>query len=196
LHRDLDIVLFDTSTDPRFLNIFPYGVLREPMASLKRAHMIILTRSQGNDDILVKDINQFTSAEIYRAQFDFSALVSSTQRLPVSHLSSKSVSLFAGIGNFMAFTKQVTPLTRKLDFALELADHQQYSIALLRKIRSMAERFNSDCLVTTYKDWVKFGSFDFGRETYYLDLKVELDPPVNQLAMSICDILKLGRKSD
>ena len=40
---------------------------------------------------------------------------------------------------------------------------------------------------------MKLGSFDFGREVYYLGLSIDLDPGEEKLAQKIMQILKLQR---
>jgi tetraacyldisaccharide 4'-kinase len=96
-------------------------------------------------------------------------------RLPVTYLKSRSVFLFAGIGHFGVLMEQVKRLAGKLAGTMELEDHQSFDAALLERIRSAAERTKADLILTTAKDWVKLGDFDFGRETYYLGLTVRID---------------------
>lgn len=194
LHRDLDIITYDVSVETRLLRPFPYGILREQLTALKRAHVVVLTRIE-TDEMAVSARRQIAEvnpeAEVYNAHFSIAELVASNGRFPVKLLSVRSALLFAGIGSFDSFVKQVRPLVRKLDFALELADHQRYNRALLMRIKDVADRFNSECVVTTGKDWVKVGRFDFGRESYYLELKMDLEPSVEQLISGITETLKL-----
>src|SRR5207244_12530469 len=44
LHRDLDIVLIDATCPWGYGHLLPRGLLREPISSLKRAHVAMLTR--------------------------------------------------------------------------------------------------------------------------------------------------------
>jgi tetraacyldisaccharide 4'-kinase len=46
LHRDLDIVVVDTSQPLKFNRIFPSGTLREPLSGLHRCDMIVFLGSQ------------------------------------------------------------------------------------------------------------------------------------------------------
>ncbi len=47
-------------------------------------------------------------------------------------------------------------------------------------------------LLTTGKDWVKLGDYDFGREVCYLNQIVDLDPGEEKLISRIKTRLKLG----
>jgi tetraacyldisaccharide-1-P 4'-kinase len=73
-----------------------------------------------------------------------------------------------------------------------LSDHQQYDVNLLQDIKRQADSHNSDIIITTCKDWVKTNDFDFGREFYYLDLVVDLDPGEEKLREYIIETLKLS----
>jgi len=55
LQRDIDIVLIDAANPFGNKRLFPEGMLREPLTALKRAHVIILTKSDiaGNESIVI-----------------------------------------------------------------------------------------------------------------------------------------------
>jgi tetraacyldisaccharide 4'-kinase len=120
-------------------------------------------------------------------------LVGHQSRYPVKYLEDKSLFLFAGIGNFKVFRKQVATLSAQVDCALEFSDHQVYDTKILTRIRQQAAKLNSDVILTTGKDWVKLGDFDFGRETYYLDQNVDLDPGEEKLIRLVEDRLHLKK---
>lgn len=199
LYRDIDIVTFDASIENNLYNLFPYGILREPLSSLKRADKIIITRSNLNSEInslTTKLKKHNNTAKFYKAAFVNDELVSTERKFSVKYLNDKSVFLFAGIGNFRALKKQVSSLVSSLDFALELSDHQAYDQELLGKIKKLAKSHNSDIILTTAKDWVKLGNFDFGREIYYLGLSIDLDPGEEKLIAEVIENLKLTKKID
>ena len=194
LWRDFDIVAFDVSVEERLLRPFPYGILREKLSSLRRAQTIVLTRTDLDHAISsVRDLlsRYSPNAEVINSTFTISELVAGDKRYPTKLLQVRSAFLFAGIASFESLLRQVKPMVRKLDFALELADHQRYNRALLHRIKGMADRFGSECILTTGKDWVKVGHFDFGRESYYLELEVELQPSVDQFIDRLAQILKV-----
>ena len=194
LNRDVDIVTFDGAVKSHYLKAFPYGLLREPIFALKRADILVITRANMSRDIeaIENRLNEINpSADHYRAQFKIGELVGKDNRLPVKYLDDKSVFLFAGIGNFRPLKKQVASLVSDLDYALELSDHQVYDSATLAHIKKMADKFDSDVILTTAKDWVKIGDYDFGRNIYYLTLTVDLDPGEEKLVSSLIDKLDL-----
>jgi tetraacyldisaccharide 4'-kinase len=197
LARDVDIVTFDAAVGKNLLRLFPYGVLREPMSSLRRADVIIITRAKFARDLkqLQSELRRLSpDADLYSARFEATELLGRDRRLPVKYLKDKSVFLFAGVGNFKPLKRQVAALCGDLDYALELSDHQRYHRRLLEKIKAMADKFDSDVILTTGKDWVKLGDFDFGREIYYLSQKVDLDPGEEKLIAKLQAMLAMERK--
>lgn len=199
LERDINLVTYDAGVKKRLLKSFPYGILREPVSAIRRADVVVVTRSRFAKDLnlLMKRLQKIhPKADYYNAAFSITSLVSQGQSMPVKYLEDKSVFLFAGVGNFQVLKKQVFALSGDLDYAWELSDHQQYNQTLLDEIKAMAEELDSDVIVTTSKDWVKLGNFDFGREIYYLDLSVDLNPGEEKLMESIMARLGLKNRRD
>ncbi len=197
LARDIDLVAYDAGLKKRFLKPFPYGMLREPRRALGRADVIIITRAKFALDInaIRRDIRKVSpGAQIFHAGFVAENLVGAEQTLSVKYAEDKSVFLFAGIGNFRSLERQVSAISADLDHALEFSDHQIYGRADLERIKQLADKYDSDFILTTHKDWVKLGDFDFGREIYYLDLTVDLDPGEEKLLEYIKKTLHLSRR--
>ncbi len=197
LKRDLNLVTYDAAVQRHKLRMFPRGVLREPLGALRRADVIVLTRTKFARDLsrLKQRLSKIhPGGNIYNAQFEAVDLLGGEDRLSVKYLEDKSVFLFAGIGNFRALRKQVTALAADVDCALELSDHQQYSRELLEEIKRQATLAGSDLILTTGKDWVKLGGFDFGREIYYLNQHIDLDPGEEKLIAYVKDKLGLVQR--
>jgi tetraacyldisaccharide 4'-kinase len=175
------------------LKMFPRGVLREPLRAIRRADVVVVTRSKFARDLnrLLQRLQKVhPGGEFYHAQFSADDLVGREERRSIKYLEDKSVFLFAGVGNFRALRKQVAALAADIDCAMELSDHQQYDRELLEQIRDAAATAGSDLILTTGKDWVKLGDFDFGREVYYINQRLDLDPGEEKLLAYIMQ--KLG----
>lgn len=199
LDRDIDIVTYDAGIKRKFLRPFPYGLLREAMSALKRADVIIITRAKFAKDLhgLKQRLKRICDdAEHYHAQFTATHVIGHNQTLSVKYLEDKSVTLFAGVGNFGSLRRQVSALCADLDHAMELSDHQEYDEELLNKIKSIADEHDSDLILTTGKDWVKIEHFDFDREIYYLNQTVDLDPGEEKLVAYLQKKLNLKRRAN
>jgi len=104
--------------------------------------------------------------------------------------------LFAGIGNFRHFRKQTASLVGDIAGWIEFSDHQIYNQKQLEMIKSRATESGADMILTTGKDWVKLPNFDFGRDIYYLNLSIDLDPGEERLTQRLLELpgLKSRRK--
>ena len=197
LARNINLVTYDAAIKKHLIRMFPRGMLREPLTALRRADIIVITRSNFARDLhkLRRRLQGIhPEADLYHAQFGADELIGRTQTRSVKYMEDKSVFLFAGVGNFRALEKQVAALAGDLDYAMELSDHQQYDQELLQEIKTEAEEWDSDLIVTTAKDWVKLGDFDFGREIYYLNLRIDLDPGEEKLIQNIQQKLNLVKR--
>jgi tetraacyldisaccharide 4'-kinase len=56
LYRDIDILLIDASDPFGNEKLFPEGRLREPLRSMKRAHVIVLTKADAVNDGTIKTL--------------------------------------------------------------------------------------------------------------------------------------------
>ncbi len=197
LQRSLNIVVLDSTAPDRDWRMFPLGVLREPFSAVRRADAIVLNQRNetANTAALAARLSSFKSnLKLYQARFVSEELIARNERFPVTILKEKRVLLFAGIANFVQLHKQVETISGHPVQAMELPDHQHYDGAVLEGIKQKASREKCDLLVTTGKDWVKLGSFDFGVKCCYLDLKMELEPSADSLANWICVELHLEAK--
>ena len=199
LHRDFDIVTYDAGIKAPLLKMFPYGVLREPKSSLKRADVIVITRAKFAEDIALLSErlkNIAPQAQVYSARFQTGELIGHNQNRSTKYLEDKAVLIFAGIGNFKAFHKQMRALTSNLDHVIELSDHQVYADKVLDRIKKKADKYGSEVIVTTGKDWYKVRHFDFGRELYYLSQVIDLDPGEEKLVNMLIEKTGIGQKEN
>ncbi len=194
LARDINLVTYDASLKELQLKPFPYGLLRESHKALSRADVMIMTRVKEGSEIGARreKLQQLSPhAGLYQAGFRATEIIGRGRSHPAEFLQDKSVFLFAGIGNFTALEQEVSALSSRIDFAIEFADHQKYDRQVMDQIKQAADHHNSDLILTTLKDWVKVGNFDFGRELYYLNQVVDVYPGVEELMTDVKRRLKL-----
>jgi tetraacyldisaccharide 4'-kinase len=158
LARDLDIVLVD-GTDP-FGNtrLFPAGILREPLSALRRAEVVLITRSDRAADLegLKASIRNHTSATIITSTHRPAALVdvATGATKPLSILKEAHVLAFAGIARPDSFEASLNGLGAEITMFRSYPDHHSYSLTDLRVLLEEAAR-TASLLVTTEKDGVK-----------------------------------------
>jgi tetraacyldisaccharide 4'-kinase len=159
LARSLDIVLIDALEPFGRGGVFPLGRLREPLAALERAGVILITRSGFSD--LAEAIEQETrswnpNAPIFRADVQPLAWVdqASGVDLPLDPRPFERAGVFCGLGNPLAFRRTLERMgVHPVDW-VEFEDHHSYRP---RELRHMAHQFRArraTALVTTEKDAV------------------------------------------
>ena len=159
LARDLDIVLLDALNPFGGGAVFPMGRLREPLAGLSRADIVILTRSESSDLGLAieRQVRRWNfRAPIFRARLEPQAWVDrrSGCRHPVAEPPFGKVGAFCGVGNPQSFHRTLEHLNVRLADWLEFHDHHHYRPRELRHLAAQFHAKGATALVTTYKDVV------------------------------------------
>jgi tetraacyldisaccharide 4'-kinase len=168
LWRDLDVILLDATRPTDRQRLFPGGMLREPMSSLKRAGCVLFTRC-----------DQVEPAELTRQrawlakrfpQLPHAATVHSPTELigpdgpePID-LSGTSVAVFSGIGHPPAFIKTVAQLGATVAASREYPDHHPYTRDDVDELTRWAAALPAEVetVLCTQKDWVKLRVGEFG----------------------------------
>ncbi len=165
LGRDLDIVLIDATCPFGFEHLLPRGLLREPVASLSRAHAVVLTRYDQVSDLdrrevvrrirgLVPDTPIFFCRHRIESIEPLQGAGSSLQ--PSSEWRGERVVLFAGIARPEAFARTVEERGVRTVGAHWFPDHHAYRPA---DISQLIRRFpDHEMLLTTEKDAVKLST--------------------------------------
>jgi len=161
IKRDLDMVILDSTQDFNSNHLLPWGSLREPLTSLKRAGSVVLNIPQpiGRDRLrplverLAPQAQIFTCTQKiarFAALPDWLQMTGSGDNpIPVSAF------LFAAIGNpgrFRSDAEACGIVVRGTWFG---RDHSAPSPGLLKKIVREARRQGAEVLLITEKDAVK-----------------------------------------
>tara|TARA_B100000945_G_C20402197_1_gene607963 strand:+ start:854 stop:1765 length:912 start_codon:yes stop_codon:yes gene_type:complete len=161
LARDLDIVLIDATCPFGYGRLLPAGLLREPLASLSRAAMVIITRV---DQVSASDVKAIrTVIHKYNSEVtivEFSHLVEGLENysgmvMGLNALVGKKVLAFAGIGNPPAFHKLLQAQGIHITECVEFEDHHRYDRDDIQQILSKAEDISAEAIICTMKDLVK-----------------------------------------
>jgi tetraacyldisaccharide 4'-kinase len=162
LRRDLDLVLLDATCPWGYGYLFPRGLLREPSASLRRAHMILLTRC---DQVPAESVAQLRmeverwapAVPIAETTHQPAAWVNASgQATTLASLRDRPAAAFCGLGNPDAFRRTLEQLGMKVIAWRTFPDHHAYSREDIESLRDWArEQAANTVVVTTQKDLVK-----------------------------------------
>ncbi len=161
LSRDLDIVLIDATNPWGFGRLLPRGLLREPVSSLKRAHVAVITRVDQVDRDAVEAMRRTIQAgnpqiDIVEVAFPAARLVGAAGRMaPLESLAGRTVAAFCGIGNPAAFRARLETIGCTVrDFRM-YPDHHNYTRADIEDLARWIRPLAIDAVVCTQKDLVK-----------------------------------------
>ena len=182
LGRDLNIVLIDMTCPFGHGYLLPRGLLREPIASLARADVVILTRTDQVSEQQIHAVEQQirkTHASvpvIYCVHQPSGLLQSPSTTKRATELIQQRVALISGIGNPSAFRQSVVSLGAEVIDEFILPDHAQYDAQTMAKLDRWAQALDSvDALVCTHKDLVKIQSDRIGKvDLWALLIEAEL----------------------
>lgn len=162
LHRDLDIVVIDATCPFGYEHLLPRGLLREPLTSLRRADVAILSRAD-----LVSEAQQQAIRDRVLAihpQILWARAVHRPLGLlqwpedvrPLETLKGRSVAVLSAIGNPAAFVRSVAAVADVVE-VMSLPDHDPYAPETVAKVRDWLAALGDRVaeVVCTHKDLVK-----------------------------------------
>jgi tetraacyldisaccharide 4'-kinase len=161
LARDLDLVMLD-ALDPFGLGwLFPRGLLREPVGSLRRGSAIVVSRA----DLLEPEARRGLLGSVQRVAPAVPIVLSRHAPLelidadgrtyPLDELADREIIAFCGIGNPVGFRRTIVPLCGRLLDMKVYPDHHPYGASDVRELTAWAQSVPSNLVLTTQKDLVK-----------------------------------------
>ncbi|MBN2215194.1 MAG: tetraacyldisaccharide 4'-kinase [Bacteroidales bacterium] len=164
----LSILLIDYNRPLKSDHLLPYGNLRECESGIRRAHIVIVTKTPQSikpieKRIIIKDLKLFPYQFLYFTSFAYLEPVAvfkkaSKQKISYDYIKTNhaEVILVTGIANplpLLDFLKKYTERTEHIRFP----DHHDFSMNDIRKISQSFDRLNSKhkIIITTEKNAVR-----------------------------------------
>lgn len=178
LRRNLDIVLIDAASPWGGGNTIPGGLLREPLAALKRANILVITRSDQAPEPTLQAITArlktlAPDAPIFTARHAPARLRADGEAIPLESLRGKNVVMLSGIARPEAFKQTLKTLGAKIAAEFIVNDHQNFPPDFMAQARSRAKELNAP-IITTEKDEAKNPPVS---PLWILGINQELDNP-------------------
>ncbi|TWT83558.1 Tetraacyldisaccharide 4'-kinase [Planctomycetes bacterium CA13] len=170
LHRNLDIVVVDATEPFGFGHLLPRGLLREPLSSLRRADIVMLSRSDAVSEERTVEITQ----RIHHVKADIpvvrcthaptSLLEYPDQTRPLADIAGQNIAVVSAIGNPEAFKETLRKCGANIIDSRDLPDHDAYSPETVKGIREWCRSFVApvSMIVCTHKDLVKLCTDQLG----------------------------------
>jgi tetraacyldisaccharide 4'-kinase len=198
LARDLDIVTIDVTCPFGYDKMLPAGLLREPIAVLKRADAIVITRCNqvGENELaeLEKRLrllnpNMIIARSIHEPVY---AKAVDGRKINLDALKGKKVLAFCGIANPDAFFNTINEVGCDIADSKIYDDHYQYTDDCLADIYKQAVDSKADFVLTTQKDWTKIAQltpFKKGIPLTYLAIELKFISGEDKIIQLIEDTL-------
>ena len=161
LARNLNVVLLDATNPFGYGFHLPRGLLRESLSSLRRADVVLITRSdQVTEEQLtqikrtVQSIDCRLADCTFQVSFKPGGLVDPTgNEFAADEIHGKDVSLMTAIGNPDAFRGTCESLGAAVRSTHLFPDHHHYTSDDLQRVTDASA--DCECVLTTLKDLVK-----------------------------------------
>lgn len=202
LHRDLDIVVVDATCPYGYGYLLPRGMLREPLASIARADIAVLSRSNYVSEAERQSIRETYLSKNPRllwveAEHQPGRLIDYRDRTePLEGLTGKRVLAFCGIGNPQAFRRTLADCGAAVVDLYVLPDHARYDGDTVEQLEQWGQTQQAasdaavDLVVCTQKDLVKVRAAKIAGlplRAVQIDLQVHPDEPLLQRFMDLLD---------
>ncbi len=200
LARDLDIVLLD-ALDPFGLgSIFPRGLLREPVRSLKRAGVVVLSRADLVDEATRLSIRRRAEKsagplrwiEARHAPLDL--IDAELGSFSLESLTGQKVAAFCGIGNPEGFRRTLAGLGVDLVDFRAFPDHHAYTGPDVADLSRWVRDLGAELALTTQKDLVKLRTSSLGPVPLRaLRIGLEIMEGAEVLEQALSELLPSGK---
>ncbi|MDR3317507.1 MAG: tetraacyldisaccharide 4'-kinase [Puniceicoccales bacterium] len=176
LRSTLRMALVDKSNPFGNHYLLPRGILREPLSHLDRASCILLTKSDGKQNILleqkIRKVNHKAQIiECYHKPCYFVAHPKGTI-CPLEMLKGKKVAIFCAIASPEGFERFILSLGANIIYKKRYIDHHRFTNNELEWINERSQE--ADFLLTTEKDAVRIAdNFQFTMPFFYMRVEVQ-----------------------
>ncbi len=165
LGKDLEILLINKRNPFGNGSLFPAGFLREPIGSVKRADLIILTHAdeQADEDantrktfsMLFKKAPQIPVLESIHRPLYLKDYTKDKKYLPKEFSSKRFLSL-CSLADPLSFEESLKKINLKPVKKVRFPDHYIYKSKDIEWLSFLAQKDNVEFILTTEKDWVRF----------------------------------------
>ncbi|MBU1083798.1 MAG: tetraacyldisaccharide 4'-kinase [Candidatus Omnitrophota bacterium] len=183
IKRDMNILLLDAASPFGNFALFPRGVLREPRSALKRADMIVLTKTDKTDEyakeILIKKIKALapgvpviiTRHNIIHVK-DVTGAIYSPKSLSLSKICAVS-----GLADPDYFNLMISRKGAKIALRFDFSDHYAYRQKDIDRILRRCREAGVEKIITTAKDYVKIKGLDISGiedKLFIVDINIDV----------------------
>lgn len=179
LRGAVNLLLIDKRNPFGNESLLPRGILREPIAHMRRANYVFVTKSDGKPDAELLatirqhhpkvDVIECAHAPKYLQSLDGS------QRLELTALKGKRVTAFSGIAVPESFEALLREQGAEIVHTRRFLDHHRFEREEIDEVYTGSREALAEWVLTTEKDAVRLpGDLQPTLPTYFLRLEIEI----------------------
>jgi len=181
IDKDLEVLVVNGHAPWGTGRLFPRGTLREPVAAVRRAHVIVITNPPPGDEVaaIERAVRRHgATAPVLTAMYQplEARRADGAERLAPDALPGRRLFAFAGLGFPRGFAETLSAAGVSLAGFVAFADHHWYSADDVQRLGARARAAGAEGLITTEKDAVRLR--DVGRPDlplWILSVKMSLE---------------------
>ena len=168
--RDLDILLLDASRALGGEPLLPAGRLREPVAAMSRANLVVFTRAEKADGTLqaVAKLNQFPVFAASTRLLGFRRFGGEISLLAPEEIGKGPFFAFCGLGNPEAFFRDLESWGLTVCGHATFPDHYRYKQKDVEGLLLAGKQSSANGFITTEKDAQNLTGLNFGDTPAYI----------------------------
>ncbi len=182
LKRDINLLVINAANPFGNEHLLPAGVLREPLEAIKRADVVLLTKSDQAEQTsyLTQRIKGYNPCvPVFKSIHQPSALINleSRKNWGLDWLQGKQVATLSGIGDPASFTAILEKLGATVVKEGRYPDHHFYKPQDISQLKQEATVKSAEAVITTGKDALRLPRQQGGTDNHnipVLFLKIEL----------------------
>src|SRR5216684_10160 len=170
LARDLDILLMDASRPLAGESLLPAGRLREPVAAMSRANLIIFTRAETASGTLeaIGKLHQYPVFAASTRLLGFRRFGADIALLGANEIGAGPFFAFCGLGNPDAFFRDLGNWGLAICGQAIFPDHHRYIRPEILAAERAGKRLGAKAFVTTEKDAQNLNGLKFVEAPLYV----------------------------
>ena len=205
LHRDLEILVFDSTYDLSNELLLPVGRMREPFCNVRRAQLVTLShvREASEEPPWHHLLRRWYGGSVVKFRYRSTGLRRAVDNvlIPSGTLQSREVLVFSGIGRNDHFLDSVTEAGLTVCGTMRFSDHHDYTDKDIWAIAGHMDNVGAKACVTTEKDLIRMraGSepvqqFLHDHQVFSIPVEVEMIEGASIMHRLIDDCLEMRQK--
>ena len=191
IQRTLDIVTIDATNPFAGGRLIPRGLLREGPAALRRADLVVLTRTDQASPSELEALRRRVGPAVETVHKPVHVRsLGNRKRYGIDWLRGRPVYAFCGVGNPEAFRRTLDSIGAQVVKFRAFPDHHPYTAPDLRRLNAEAQEFMAEALLTTEKDAARLNAEGFDLPLTALRVEIEITRNEELLEERLLDVVR------